>query len=225
MRYAYAGKATVPLVIRTPYGCATGTDMYHSQSPEAWFTHVPGLKVVCPSTPYDAKGLMKSAIRDDNPVIFFEHKLLYSISGVVPEEEYTIPLGLASVKRSGRDITIIATSLTVHRASAAAERLDKDGISAEVIDPRTLLPLDKGTIIKSVKKTGRVLIVHEACKTGGAGGEIAAIIAEEAMDYLEAPIIRLGALFTPPPFSPPLKESWLSPTNEEAIVNAAKEMF
>jgi pyruvate/2-oxoglutarate/acetoin dehydrogenase E1 component len=181
MRYAYAGEAIVPVVFRMACGAGVGAALHHSQSPEAWITNVPGLKVVMPSTPHDAKGLLKSAIRDDNPVVFFEHKLLYSrLKGMVPEEEYLVPLGKADIKRAGEDLTIIATGAMVHQALAAAEILAKDGVKAEVLDPRTLVPLDKETIFKSLEKTGRVVIVHEAPKTGGIGGEIAAVIAEEA---------------------------------------------
>ncbi len=202
MRFMFGGTIEVPFVLRTPAGSGTGAAAQHSQSLEAWFVHVPGLKVVMPSTPYDAKGLLLASIRDPNPVIFVEHKLLYKTRGPVPEEPYTIPLGSAEVKREGRDLTIIATSIMVRRALEAAERLTQEGIEAEVVDPRTLKPLDEETIVRSVSKTGRVLIVHEACKTGGYGGELTAVIAgSEAFDYLDAPIVRLAGRDIPIPYN------------------------
>jgi len=218
MRYNYGGKASVPLVIRAPFGAGTSMGLHHSQSPEAWFLNVPGLKIVMPSTPYDAKGLLKSSIRDNDPVIFFEQKTMYELKGKVPTGEYTIPIGKADIKREGRDVTIVATGLMIHKAISAAERLEKEGISAEIVDPRTLLPLDEDTIIRSVKKTGRVVIVHEAPVTGGFGAEIAAVIAEKAIGYLDAPIIRVGAPFTPVPFSPPLEKFYMP--DEEKIISA-----
>jgi len=224
MHYAYAGEATVPVVFRMAFGGGVGAAMHHSQSPEAWIANVPGLKVVMPSTPSDAKGLMKSAIRDDNPVVFFEHKFLYSrLKGPVPEEEYLIPLGKADVKRTGEDLTIIATGAMVHQALTAADTLASEGVKAEVLDPRTLVPLDREAILNSVKKTGRVIIVHEAPVSGGIGGEIAAIIAEEAFYSLDAPIKRVGAPFTPVPASPILEKFYLP--NAEKIVRAAKEIL
>ena len=202
MRFMFGGMIEVPFVLRTPAGSGTGAAAQHSQSLEAWFVHVPGLKVVMPGTPYDAKGLLLASIRDPNPVIFVEHKLLYKTRGPVPEEPYTIPLGSAEVKREGRDLTIVATSIMVRRALEAAERLAQEGIEAEVVDPRTLKPLDEETIVRSVSKTGRVLIVHEACKTGGYGGELAAVIAgSEAFDYLDAPIVRLAGRDIPIPYN------------------------
>jgi len=220
MRYNYGGKASVPIVIRAPFGVrlGSGSGLHHSQSPEAWFLNVPGIKIVMPSTPYDAKGLLKASIRDEDPVIFFEHKMLYGMKGYVPKDEYVIPLGKADVKREGNDATIVATGLMVHYSLSAADKLQKKGIDVEVIDPRTLLPLDKDTILHSVKKTGRLAIVHEAPITGGFGGEIAAIIAEEALYYLDAPIVRVGAPFTPVPFSPPLEKTYLP--GEEKIISA-----
>ena len=198
MRYMFGGKAKVPMVLRTPGGSGTGAAAQHSQSLEAWFCHVPGLKVVIPSTPYDAKGLLAAAIRDDNPVVFIEQKLLYRKKGVVPEEEYTIPLGVGDIKREGKDLTIITYGRMVPTCLTVAENLQKEGIDIEVVDPRTLVPLDRDLLINSVKKTGRVLIVHEACQTGGFGGEMAAIIADsEAFFYLDAPIKRLGGLDVP----------------------------
>ena len=224
MRYAYAGGAKVPVVFRMACGGGVGAALHHSQSPEAWITNVPGLKIVMPSTPADAKGLLKSAIRDDNPVVFFEHKYLYSrLKGPVPEGETLVPLGKADIKREGEDITIIATGAMVQQALAAAEVLAGEGVKAEVLDPRTLLPLDKETILASVNKTGRVIIVHEAPKTGGIGGEIGAMIAEEALYSLDAPIKRLGAPFTPVPASPILEKFYLP--NAEKIVAAAREIL
>jgi len=224
MRYAYAGEAIVPVVFRMAFGGGVGAALHHSQSPEAWITNVPGLKIVMPSTPYDAKGLLKSAIRDDNPVVFFEHKYQYSrLKGPVPEEEYVLPLGKADIKREGEDITIIAFGAMVHQALAAAASLASEGIKAEVLDPRTLVPLDKQTILQSVKKTGRVIIVHEAPTFGGFGGEIAAMIIEEAFYSLDAPIKRIGAPYTPVPVSPILEKFYLP--NAEKIVTAAKEML
>lgn len=206
IRYMTGGQVKVPLVIRTQGGGGRSSAAQHAQSLEAWFCHIPGLKVVMPSTPYDAKGLLKSSIRDDNPVIFIEHKILYNRKGPVPEKEYLIPLGKAEIKKEGDDFTIVATSRMVERALLAADDLEKEGINVEVVDPRTLVPLDKETILSSVKKTGRVLIVHEACERGGFGAEVAAILAKEAFDYLDAPIERLGARNTPMPFSPNLEK-------------------
>ena len=222
MRYMFGGQAKVPVVIRMPFGAGVNIAAHHSQSLEAWFMHVPGLKIAMPSTPYDAKGLLKTAIRDDDPVMFFEHKLLYPIEGAVPEEEYTIPFGVADVKREGRDVTIVATLYMVHKALAAAETLSKQGIDAEVIDPRTLVPLDKQAIVDSVKKTGRIAIVTEDCKTAGVSAEITAMVAEEALDYLDAPIKRIAELDTPIPFSPPL-EQFVIP-DEKSIIKAVKEI-
>jgi pyruvate dehydrogenase E1 component beta subunit len=221
LRYMFGGQTAVPMVVRMPFGAGASVAAHHSQSLEAWFMHVPGLLVVEPSTPYDAKGLLKTAIRNDNPVMFFEHKLLYQFKGVVPEEEYYIPFGEAEVKRRGTDVTIIATLLMVHKALSASETLAEDGISVEVIDPRTLTPLDTKTIMNSVKKTGRVVIVTEGCKTVGVGAEIAALISEEALDYLDAPIKRVSEPDTPIPFSPILEEFVIP--NEATIINAVKE--
>jgi pyruvate dehydrogenase E1 component beta subunit len=224
MRYAYAGEATVPVVFRMAYGAGVGAALHHSQSPEAWIGNVPGLKVVMPSMPADAKGLLKSAIRDDNPVVFFEHKFMYSrIKGPVPEEEYLTPLGKADVKRVGEDLTIIATGAMVHQAIAAADMFRADNVSAEVLDPRTLVPLDREAILHSVEKTGKVVIVHEAPTTGGFEGEIAAVIAEEAFYSLDAPIKRVGAPFTPVPASPILEKFYLPDANK--IVHAAREIL
>ena len=222
MRYMSGGQVKTPVVIRTAFGAGISAGPQHSQSPEAFFVHIPGLQVVMPSTPYDAKGLLKTAIRNDNAVIFFEHKLLYGVKGDVPEQEYLIGFGEADIKRSGTDVTIVATGLMVKEALAAAETLEKDGLAAEVIDPRTLVPLDEKTLINSVRKTGRVVVVHEAWKRGGFGAEIAAMIMEEAMDYLDAPVKRVGGLNVPTPFSPAL-EKYVVP-NENDIVKAVKEI-
>nr|WP_320192451.1 alpha-ketoacid dehydrogenase subunit beta [uncultured Desulfobacter sp.] len=222
MRYMFGGKAKIPMVLRMPQGAGVGAAAQHSQSLEAWFMHVPGLKVVMPATPYDAKGLLISAIRDDNPVIFLEHKMLYGTEGEVPEEEYTIDFGKAKVVKEGEDLTIVATSQMVLTALEAAEQLAKDGINAEVVDPRTLSPLDMDTILNSVCKTHALLIAHEAVKTAGPGAEIAAQVAQEAFDQLDAPIVRVGAPFTPVPFSPPLEQAFIP--GVEQIVRAAKTM-
>ena len=202
IRFMFGGKAKVPFVLRTPAGSGTGAAAQHSESLENWFVHVPGLKVVMPSNPYDVKGLLIAAIEDDNPVIFIEHKLLYKTKGPVPEEMYTVPLSQSKVVRQGKDLTVIATSVMVNRALQAAEQLSAEGIEIEVIDPRTLRPLDDEPIITSVIKTGRALVVHEAVQTGGFGGEIVArIVDSEAFDYLEAPIRRLAGLEIPIPYN------------------------
>jgi pyruvate dehydrogenase E1 component beta subunit len=221
IRYMFGGQVAAPLVVRTPFGAGVNIASHHSQSLEAWFMHTPGLHVAVPSTPYDAKGLLKTALRGSNPVFFVEHKLLYPVKGMIPEEDYTVPFGVADVKREGADVTVFATLFMVHRALAAAEKLSKEGISAEVVDPRTLSPLDKSSIVKSVKKTGRLVIVTEDCKTGGVSAEIAAIVAEEALDYLDAPIKRVAEPDTPVPFSPPL-EQFVIP-DEKRIMQAIKE--
>lgn len=220
LRFMFGGKATVPMVLRTPAGSGTGAAEHHSQSLENWFVHIPGLKVVMPSSPYDVKGLLISSIRDDNAVVFVEHKLLYRMKGQVPEEPYTIPLGVAEVKREGRDLTIVATSIMVLRSLEAAEQLAEEGIEVEVVDPRTLRPLDMGPIIQSVIKTGRVLIVHEAVKTGGFGGELAALIAEsKAFGYLDAPIVRLAGRDIPIPYNRTL-EYHAVPQVEDIVAKA-----
>ena len=223
MRFMFGGTIEVPFVLRTPAGSGTGAAAQHSQSLEAWFVHVPGLKVVMPSTPYDAKGLLLASIRDCNPIIFVEHKLLYKTKGPVPEEPYTVPLGTAEVKREGRDLTIVAVSIMVKRALEAAEQLAQEGIEAEVVDPRTLKPLDEQTIVRSASKTGRVLIVHEACKTGGYGGELAAVIAgSEAFDYLDAPIVRLAGRDMPIPYNRTLE--YHTVPQVEDVVEAARQL-
>lgn len=223
IRYMFGGQVKVPLVIRTPFGAGVNIAAHHSQSLEAWFMHVPGLLVAVPSTPYDAKGLLKTAIRGNNPVFFCEHKLLYPIEGEIPEDEYAIPFGVADVKRKGSDVTVVATLYMVHKALDAAEELEAEGVSVEVIDPRTLVPLDKQAIIKSVKKTGKIVIVSEDCKTAGVSAEIAAVVAEEAIDYLDAPIKRVAEPDTPIPFSPPLEQHVIP--NEQTIVKAVKEIL
>jgi len=222
IRYMFGGNIKVPMVIRTSLGGLRRAAAQHSQHLESFFAHVPGLKVVMPSSPYNAKGLLKTAIRDDNPVMFFEHQQLMRIKGPVPEEEYLIPFGQADVIREGKDATVIATSLMVGKVLNAAQELDKKGIQVEVIDPRTIKPLDKKTILESVQKTGRLLIVHQACKTGGFGAEIAAMVAEEGFEFLVGPIRRLGSLDVPVPFSPKL-EDYVLP-NEQKIIKEVTEM-
>jgi pyruvate/2-oxoglutarate/acetoin dehydrogenase E1 component len=202
MRFMFGGKARVPMVVRAPAGSGTGAAAQHSESLEAWFVHVPGLKVVMPSTPYDVKGLLLAAIADNNPVIFVEHKLLYKTKGNVPEEPYVVPIGKSEVKRQGKDVTVIATSIMVARALEAADHLAEEGIEAEVVDPRTLKPFDPEPMVHSVVKTGRALVVHEAPITGGFGAEVAAqLAASEAFDYLDAPIRRLAGLDVPIPYN------------------------
>ena len=220
MRYMFGGKIKIPMVLRSACGAGRGGAAQHSQSLEAWFMHVPGLKVVMPSTPSDAKGLLISSIRDDNPVVFLEHKLLYNTTEEVPEGVYTIPLGQADIKRTGDDVTVVATSRMVHFALAAAEKCSEDGISVEVVDPRTLSPLDEETILESVRKTHRLVIVHEEVKFAGSGAEIAAMVAEKAFDYLDAPILRVAAPFSPVPFSPSLEKEFIP--SEEKILEAVK---
>ncbi len=207
--YMSAGRLKVPMVLRTQCGAGRGNAAQHSQCLEAWFMHVPGLRVVMPSTPYDAKGLLKTAIRDEDPVVFIENKLLYGTKGTVPEGEYTIPFGVADVKRSGKDVTIVALSRMVHLALEAADKLAAEGISCEVIDPRTLAPLDSDTICQSVKHTGKLVIVHEAVKRGGVGAEISAIVMEEVFDYLDAPIKRVTSMNIPVPFNKELEAHYL----------------
>jgi len=201
-RYMFGGKATVPMVVRMPGGSGTGAAAQHSQSLETILMHIPGIKVVAPSTPYDAKGLLVSSIRDANPICFVEHKLLYKTKGEVPDEEYSIPLGVADIKREGTDITVVASGIMVHKSLEAAETLAEEGISVEVVDPRTLRPLDVDTISKSVKKTGRLLVVHEAVKTAGWAGEVMASVSEtSAWDYLDAPMRRLAGKDVPIPYN------------------------
>lgn len=216
------GQTSVPVVLRTQGGVGGGTAAQHSQSLEALFTHIPGLKVVMPATPYDAKGLLKSAIRDDDPVIFIEHKMLYNEKGNVPEEEYLIPLGMADVKRQGKDITIFATSRMVSRALTAAERLAESGIDSEIVDPRTLVPLDTDTLAQSVKKTGKLLIVQEACKRTSFASEVASWISEELFDYLDMHVKIIAGRNTPIPFNTNLEQLCI-PSVEE-IIRAVTEM-
>lgn len=215
--YMSGGKLTVPAVIRTYTGTGRRTAAQHSQSLEAWHAHVPGLKVVMPATPYDAKGLLKSAIRDNNLVVFIEHKMLLNEKGQVPEGEYLIPLGQADVKRPGEDCTVVATSLMVGRALKAAEMLEAEGISVEVVDPRTLRPLDIDTICQSVAKTNRLVIVHEACQFGGIGAEIAAQVGERAFFDLDAPIVRVAGKDVPIPFSPALEDAVVPSVEDIAV--------
>ena len=223
IRFMFGGKAMIPLVLRTPAGSGTGAAAQHSQSLEAWFVHAPGIKVVAPATPYDAKGLLLTSIRDNNPVLFMEHKLLYRTKGIVPEGDYSVPLGQAVVSRAGQDLTIIAYSIMVPRALEAAEQLAEEGIEVEVIDLRSLKPLDNETIIKSVSKTGRVLIAHESPKTGGFGGEVAAMIADsEAFDFLDAPIRRLCGRDIPIPYNRNLERATVPQV--EDIVSAARDL-
>jgi len=224
LRYRSGGDFKVPITIRVCCGGEVGGGLYHSQINEAWFAHTPGLVVVAPSTPYDAKGLLKASIRDDNPVIFFEHKKLYrSIKAEIPDGDYTIPLGQADIKRPGKQVTIIAYMLMLQKSLKAAEELAKEGIECEVIDLRTIYPIDKETILESVKKTGKVVIVVEAPKTASMAGELSAIITEEAFDYLDAPIIRVCGPDTPPiPFSPPMEHYWLP--SPERIIKAVKHV-
>jgi pyruvate dehydrogenase E1 component beta subunit len=222
IHYMSGGKLKVPMVMRTTLGATRRSAAQHSQSLHAWFSHVPGLKVALPSTPYDAKGLLKTAIRDDNPVVFFEDKLMYQTKGPVPEGEYTIPLGVADVKRSGRDITIVATSSMVQVALAAAETLEKSGIRAEIIDVRTTAPLDKDTLIESAKKTSRAIVVDEGYERYGVTAEIASVIADGAFYYLDAPVKRMGAMDVPVPFSPVLEDQTV-PT-AESVAEMAKKL-
>jgi pyruvate/2-oxoglutarate/acetoin dehydrogenase E1 component len=224
MRWVLNDEVDVPIVYRTSYGAGIGAGFHHSQSFEAWLAHVPGLKVVMPCDPADVKGLLKSAIRDNDPVMFMEHKLLYKrLSGPVPEEEYLIPLGKGEIKRSGKDVSIIATGAMVRRSLEAAVVLEQKGVSAEVIDPRTIQPLDEDLILKSVEKTGRAVVVHEAPVFGGFGGEIAALLADKAIDYLDGPVKRVGALFTPIPNWIKMEEYYLP--NADKIVDAVREVI
>src|SRR5512135_3730441 len=218
----YRWGAAIPIVVRAPSGGGNRGGPFHSQNPEAWFAHVPGLKVVTPATAYDAKGLIKSAIRDNDPVVFFEHKFLYRrIKEELPEGDYTVPLGKARVAREGRDVSVITYAAMVHTALEAAEILAKEGIELEVVDLRTLVPLDREAIAATVKKTNRVILLHEDVRTGGIAGEVAAIIDEEAFDWLDAPIVRITAMDTPVPFAPPLEE-WFLPKAEDLVREAKR---
>ena len=222
IHYMSGGKWKVPMVMRTTLGASRRSAAQHSQSLHAWFCHIPGLKVVMPSTPYDAKGLLKTAIRDDNPVVFFEDKMMYNMKGPVPEGEYTIPFGLADIKRAGTDITLVATSSMVQVALGAAKLLDEYDISAEVVDPRTLWPLDEKTLIDSAKKTSRVIVIDEGYERYGITAELASLIGQGAFFDLEAPVLRMGAMHVPIPFSPPLEDATV-PT-ERTVFEAARKL-
>jgi pyruvate dehydrogenase E1 component beta subunit len=220
VHYMSGGKLSVPMVFRTTMGATRRSAAQHSQSLHAWVSHIPGLKVAIPSTPYDAKGLMKTAIRDNNPVVFFEDKMMYKLKGVVPSDDYTIPFGVADVKRAGNDITLVATSSMVQVALGAADLLAKTGISAEVIDPRTTLPLDKPTLIESAKKTSRAIVIDEGYEQYGVTAEIASVIADGAFYYLDAPVKRMGAMNVPVPFSPVLED--VTVPTEQTVFEMAK---
>ncbi|OGG45765.1 MAG: pyruvate dehydrogenase [Candidatus Handelsmanbacteria bacterium RIFCSPLOWO2_12_FULL_64_10] len=216
LRYMSGGQAKVPLTIRATMGAGRSSAAQHSQSLHAWTSHIPGLKVAVPSTPADAKGLIKTAIRDDNPVIVYEDKMMYRLEGMVPEGDYTIPFGKADVKREGDDVTLIATSSMVHVALNAAETLAQQGISAEVVDPRTMVPLDREALVASVSKTGRAVIIDEGHRSFGVTAELASVIYEGAFDYLDAPIVRLGAMDVPVPFTKPLEDATI-PTEKDVV--------
>jgi acetoin:2,6-dichlorophenolindophenol oxidoreductase subunit beta len=222
VHYMSGGNWKVPMVLRTTLGAGRRSAAQHSQSLHAWFSHIPGLKVALPSTPYDAKGLLKTAIRDENPVVFFEDKMTYKLKGPVPPEDYTIPFGVADIKREGSDITLVATSSMVQVALGAAALLEETGISAEVIDPRTTWPLDERTLIESVKKTSRAIVVDEGCGRYGVTAELASVIAEGAFYNLDAPVKRLGAMQVPIPFSPPLEDATV-PT-ERSVFDLARDL-
>ena len=223
VHYLFGGQLKCPLVLRTAVGAGMGTAAHHSQSLEAMLCHTAGLITIAPATPYDVKGLLSSAIRDDNPVVFLEHKMLYAQKGEVPEGEYLIPIGRADIKREGSDVTLVCWSGMVRQCLAAAEDLEKEGISAEVLDLRTLIPLDKEAILESVAKTHRLAIVHEACLTGGFGGEIASIVADEGFDLLDAPIKRVAGPDTPVPFSPVLEAEFI--VKADKIAAAVRELL
>ncbi|WP_040347081.1 alpha-ketoacid dehydrogenase subunit beta [Anaeroglobus geminatus] len=222
-RYMFGGQAKVPLVLRAPDGMTRGGAAQHSQCVEAWFMHIPGIKVVIPSNPADAKGLLKSAIRSDDPVLYFEHKRLFSMKGDVPEGEYVTPIGKAKVAKDGTDLTVVSYSYYMHNVLEAAEALDKDGIHVECVDLRTISPLDMDTIYESLRKTKKLMIVHEAVKQGGVGAEVAARTAEDMIDYLDAPIIRLGAPFVPIPYAPTLER--LVKIEPGDIIKAVKDLL
>jgi pyruvate dehydrogenase E1 component beta subunit len=218
--YMYGGELSAPMVVRTAYGAGVHFASHHSQSVESWLANVPGLTIAMPSTPYDAKGMIKAALRCANPAVFLEHKVLYNKRGPVPEEEYLVPIGKAEIRRPGEHLTVVATGLMVDRALAAAEELAREGVSAEVIDLRAIQPLDEETVLESVMRTNRLVIVHEAPVRGGFGGEIAAVVADRAFGYLDAPIQRVGAPWTPVPFSPPLEDAYLPGVSD--ILQAAR---
>ena len=223
LRYMTGGQVKVPLTIRTTMGGGKSGAAQHSQSLHAWFAHMPGLKVATPSTPYDVKGMLKAAIRDDNPVIIFEHKLLYNTKGPVPEEEYIVPLGKADIKRTGEDVTVVASSLMVHKSLAAAAALEREGISVEVVDVRSLYPLDVETVAASVRKTMRAVVADEGVMRYGASAELAAVIYENALDYLDAPVVRVAGRETPMPFSPPLEAEVIP--DEGDIIRAIRSLL
>jgi len=222
IHYMSGGKMKAPIVFRTTLGATRRSAAQHSQSLQAWVSHIPGLKVVIPSTPYDAKGLMKTAIRDDNPVVFIEDKMMFKLKGLVPEEDYTIPFGVADIKRQGEDITLVATSSMVQIALGAADKLSQIGISAEVIDPRTTSPLDKQTFIDSAKKTSRAIVIDEGYEAYGVTAELASVIADGAFYYLDAPVKRMGAMDVPIPFSPVLED--LTVPTEDTVFEMAKTL-
>ncbi|HEY0917590.1 alpha-ketoacid dehydrogenase subunit beta [Devosia sp.] len=223
MRYMLGGAVSVPVVMRFPAGSGTGAAAQHSQSLEAWLGHVPGLKVIQPATPHDAKGMLLAAVADPDPVMIFEHKLLYKMKGPVPEGHYTVPIGTAEIRREGRDLTIVATSLMVHKALEAAATLADEGIDVEVVDLRTIRPMDRETVIASVRKTSRLICVYEGVKTLGVGAEVSAMIAEsEAFDYLDAPIVRLGGAETPIPYNPELEKAAVPQV--PGIIAAARDL-
>jgi pyruvate/2-oxoglutarate/acetoin dehydrogenase E1 component len=223
LRYRYGGRASVPIVVRAPSGGNVGGGLYHSQNPEAWFVHRPGLKVVAPSTAYDAKGLLKAAIRDENPVVYFEHKYLYRrAKGPVPEGDEIVPIGVAAIRREGDDVTLLTYGAMVTPSLEAADRLSKEGVEVEVIDLRTLLPFDKEAIFRSLEKTSRVLVVHEDVKTLGIGAELSAVIMEERFDHLDAPVLRVTYPDTHPPFSQVLESHNLP--NADKIADAIRTL-
>jgi acetoin:2,6-dichlorophenolindophenol oxidoreductase subunit beta len=222
LRYLSGGKSSFPLVVRMKSGAGIGAGCQHSHNLEAWAAHCPGLKVVMPGTPADAKGLLKSAIRDPNPVVFIEDMMLYFLPGPVPEEEYLIPIGPADVKRPGKDVTVVTWSKMLGVAFKAADQLAREGIDVEIVDLRTLVPLDKETILNSVRKTGRLVVLHEATRTGGFAGEVAAVVMEEAFDSLKAPLRRVTGPDIPVPASPPLEQFYLP--NEAQLMTAVKEI-
>ncbi len=222
VRYMLGGEVSVPLVMRFPAGSGTGAAAQHSQSLEAWLAHVPGLKVIQPTTPHDVKGMLLAALEDPDPVMIFEHKLLYKTKGMVPEGYYTVPIGQAAIRREGTDVTIVATSIMVHKSLAAAEELEKEGISAEVIDLRTIRPIDRDAVLKSVEKTSRLVCVYEGVKTLGIGAEISAMVAEShAFDFLDAPILRLGGSDNPIPYNPELEKASV-PQVDDIVSNVAR---
>jgi len=223
VHYMSGGKISVPMVFRTTLGATRRSAAQHSQSLQAWVSHIPGLKVVLPSTPYDAKGLLKTAIRDNNPVVFMEDKLMFKLTGPVPVEEYTIPFGVADIKRPGKDITLVATSSMVQIALGAAKMLNEIGIDAEVIDPRTTLPLDKRTLIESAKKTSRAIVIDEGYEQYGVTAELASVVADGAFYYLDAPVKRMGAMDVPIPFSPALED--LTVPTEKSVFEMAKTLY